>query len=1144
MIIVFFNSIGLLFKILYEVNFIKIKSLVISLILVCLVMLSVGSAFAADNSTDDVISAADEITVDKEVLAVEQETQKVNLGGNSSPVVTNDTLFQYFDEYGEILANVTSDELIFEGIIENSNFNELTITHSITLTGNNVTLNGISLLIVSDNVTVSGFAINQKNNTDGIFISGSDVTIENTTVNFVDNGAPEGMAIRALNSQNLKLLNNIVNYVGNTDGSYINNGIYIINSNNSTIRGNKFNLSLVSSYVPWMEIPAGSGNWVAFPVSEGIVIDSSSDVKFVENTVDLYYNNVVGEYDTIYAVSFKNTNDTEILANNITALGHTYIYGLQVSGDMVVAASNRINVESDNYYANAIDIEGPAIGYVVSNILDVKGVESAYGIYSGMNGYNVSALYNNNTIYAEAYNVFGFSLGDIVSYVESNKLFLTGNYTTGIAYRGDYIKVSGNEIFLNSTEQGNLSVWEKFGVESVAIKVVKGNATIADNEISAQGKGVILTTEDTVNMSNNTIVLIAHEDADAYAIYAEYLSGLNITGNVVQYVGKTRGTGINNAVYVLNIDDAVIAENEFDLFLVSSYVPWFEIPAGSGNWVSFPVSEGIVIDSCNGVKFVNNSVNVNYTDVVGSYDTIYSVSVKNSDMASIEENNITALGHTYIYGIQISGRYFVMSDNTLNLESDNYYACGIDVEGPANGMITDNVVFVKGVISAYCIYSGMNGQNVSSVISDNFMYGSAYNAFGMSLGDIKTNVSSNQMGLVGNYTTGIAYRGNDLTAFDNTILVNGSNIGDLAIWEEFGVETIGIKVVMGESNINNNRIMASSAYAIDVKGNNASVHDNFLVAYKFVGDESVNNAANADVYNNTPVVNDTDKISTNIVITEVCGNGTVSGILTENGTPFKDSVFYSIGGINGTVNTDENGVFHIDNVPNGELVVTFLKDSYRLSSNATIVLKDIAPFREASVISSEDYTTYAIDYNAGERGNYFKIQLLDDNLNPLANKTVQIGFNGKVYTTVTNETGWAQLQINLAGAGTYTFAVAFLGDENYNASFVVQKIVVNKKKTTIDAPAKSYKASAKTKSYTVTLKTDKGSSIDGKTYMASGKKVTMTINGKTYTAKTNSKGQATFKLSITKKGTFSATVKFDGDKTYAASSKSAKITIK
>jgi hypothetical protein len=58
------------------------------------------------------------------------------------------------------------------------------------------------------------------------------------------------------------------------------------------------------------------------------------------------------------------------------------------------------------------------------------------------------------------------------------------------------------------------------------------------------------------------------------------------------------------------------------------------------------------------------------------------------------------------------------------------------------------------------------------------------------------------------------------------------------------------------------------------------------------------------------------------------------------------------------------------------------------------------------------------------------------------------------------------------------------------------------------------------------------------------KKITLTLNGKTYTAKTNSKGQATFKLSITKKGTFSATVKFDGDKTYAASSKSAKITIK
>ena len=156
---------------------------------------------------------------------------------------------------------------------------------------------------------------------------------------------------------------------------------------------------------------------------------------------------------------------------------------------------------------------------------------------------------------------------------------------------------------------------------------------------------------------------------------------------------------------------------------------------------------------------------------------------------------------------------------------------------------------------------------------------------------------------------------------------------------------------------------------------------------------------------------------------------------------------------------------------------------------------------------------------------------------------MKIGFNGKVYNTTTDEKGLARLQINLGNAGTYTFAVAFLGDDDYKGAFVVQKITVTKKTTSITAAAKSYKASAKTKSYTVTLKTEKGSSIDGKTYLRNGKTVKLTVNGKTYTAKTNAKGQATFKLDITKKGTYTANINFAGDNGYQASKASAKITI-
>jgi hypothetical protein len=108
----------------------------------------------------------------------------------------------------------------------------------------------------------------------------------------------------------------------------------------------------------------------------------------------------------------------------------------------------------------------------------------------------------------------------------------------------------------------------------------------------------------------------------------------------------------------------------------------------------------------------------------------------------------------------------------------------------------------------------------------------------------------------------------------------------------------------------------------------------------------------------------------------------------------------------------------------------------------------------------------------------------------------------------------------------------------------VHKVTIEKKTTSISASAKTYKATAKAKKYTVTLKTIKGSSIDGKTYLKAGKKVTLKVNGKTYTAKTNAKGQATFSLKITKKGKFTAKVSFAGDVTYEATSKSVKLTIK
>lgn len=61
------------------------------------------------------------------------------------------------------------------------------------------------------------------------------------------------------------------------------------------------------------------------------------------------------------------------------------------------------------------------------------------------------------------------------------------------------------------------------------------------------------------------------------------------------------------------------------------------------------------------------------------------------------------------------------------------------------------------------------------------------------------------------------------------------------------------------------------------------------------------------------------------------------------------------------------------------------------------------------------------------------------------------------------------------------------------------------------------------------------------------KKVTVTIKigKKTYKAKTNNKGKAVFKIKkLTKKGKYKSVIKFAGNKSYKASKKTVKITIK
>jgi predicted outer membrane repeat protein len=169
--------------------------------------------------------------------------------------------------------------------------------------------------------------------------------------------------------------------------------------------------------------------------------------------------------------------------------------------------------------------------------------------------------------------------------------------------------------------------------------------------------------------------------------------------------------------------------------------------------------------------------------------------------------------------------------------------------------------------------------------------------------------------------------------------------------------------------------------------------------------------------------------------------------------------------------------------------------------------------------------------------NYLVISLKDQFGNPFIGYDVSVIINGRTFTVCTQEDGRAMMPTDELAPGKYNAKITFEGDSNYAGSTAFSQITVKKAKAKIIAKKKTFKRKVKTKKYAVTLYAQE--------YLLDNLKVTLKIGKKTYSAKTNSNGKATFKIKkLKKKGKYSATVKFAGNSYYTAYSIKTKITVK
>ena len=803
------------------------------------------------------------------------------------------------------------------------------------------------------------------------------------------------------------------------------------------------------------------------------------------------------EADVLYSGDDKYVNKSTTVSFAVCKISE---FDLNVSAADVILDNDVIVV------VTGIPSDATGTVTVTVNGKDYKGdvsKGSATITISGLNHgeYNADVVYSGDDKYTNKSTTVSFEVAKIVTNDTFEKFFDDeGNLRDEV--QCDELVFEG-VISNKNTDKININrsiklLGENATLDNIAINVTADDVVIDGFTIHAKDMEYAISVENASNVEiiDTALNVVGKIGETAYAIIADNADNLNIIGNNIVYEGNGNGTNVTNALRVSNSKGVVVSYNEFDITVPSSYVPWDEVPPGSGNWVSAPISEGIVFDNCDDLELSGNEINVDYNEVVGSYDTIYAVDIKNSDNVIVDSNVIVANGHSYIYGLIISGKNFTVSDNEIKTESDSYYANGIDIEGPAAGIIKNNNIETNAPLSAYPVYSSMSNGNVEVEYINNNISGSAAVIYGMELGGQKETVTGNNIELEGNYTIGIASKAKELNVKDNTIVAPGSNVGSPDVWDSIPYETAGIKAIAGKVNVENNNITTTGNYSVTLTTNDdVYVVGNYLVASELTGDASVNYVSeNATVKDNIPKMEKVN-IDAGDVESVYGDNVKVNATVTDrDGNPVSDvPVTVTVGDKTYNTKTDKGGIaaFDLGKLPAGNYTLDY-------SINATGYTKESA---SANVSIAPAEADIAVDINKPVRGEDLVVNVTvpED-----AKGNVTVSVDGKNYTAPVKD-GKATVSVPNLKSGNYTVDVTYSGDDNYSpvsksSNATVEKAII------ISAPdvTKYFHGS---EIFVVTVTDNKGNAL-------ANKSVVIYINGVSYTRTTDAKGTASIALGL------------------------------
>ncbi len=1022
------------------------------------------------------------------VLGSENNVVADNTGNEPlSGILTNSTFFDYFDENGMLLPEVTNKTLIFVGEFSHLGVSVITITDPIRLVSNNAVLNDMAINIAGNNVVVDGFTF--KTILENVIeVYGNNVSIINNKFisGLVQN--KNNVLIYATEVADLTIKNNTITFKGTNTGSTINGVINLEDVNNTLISDNKIDAEIPSAATSY-----GPGPDYAAIYSSYLIQVKGNNNKILNNDLSLRYSSVLGSYDSLYAV-IVGGSDSVVSKNSIKGTGNNYIYGIVASGSNVNLTDNNITVLNSGYAANGISLNSPYSGVISNNIINL----TAKSVVYGTNDYGIiSALYKGNKFILSSNSVYGMELMGTDEKAIGNTIIAKGNYTLGIAASTNVkVNISNNDISINGAGLGTPTAGDTITSANIGIYLAgsPSEAIVSGNKITAiipscswdkDSAALVSNVEGALIDSNKIDVSVSNAVGSYDSIYGAKISGDNVkfTNNALTLKGVNYAYGLKASG-----ENAKIDSNNITVIN--------DINHGVGIEVDCPF-KGTVN---------NNIVDVNCKDAAyGIYSSQWSSDVVEGNYTN---NKVTVNGKTS-YGFELAGEKEIVSNN--DIVADGQYTMGIATSSKEI-TITGNKI-------------RSNGAGKTNVTTAD-MFGATNEGILLYDGNVKGTILRNNVTTTGKYAVNVLKSKNSASTVKENYLIAAASLGDMAVNNVTGVVANNtpdkfassedvvkyfkngtqyhVKVVDAQGNpVSGEKVVVelngknfkNLRYTIVTDANGIAT----LVINLAVGKYDIAAYYNGQVLRNTITVlsmsynlaaediNMGFKDGTQYAVKLVDGKGNpVSGEKVSviiNSPKWAKPATYNIV-------TDSNGIARLSiGLAVGQYTFTAKYDKEAVTTKVNVLSQ---PY----VVAVSDVVKYF------KNGTQYTVTVKDLKGNVVAGKTVVVTLSSpnwskpSTYNIVTNSNGVATLVIGLS-PGQYT-AKAAVGDNVAVSSIRVLPTLTSESLT---------KPANQPGNLVAKL-------VDGQGKAISGKAITFTIKAKTYTKITDANGLAALPIGL------------------------------